>query len=79
MWLGLLVGEAKVFRHGKAQTLYVSIPSDIAKDSAFTIKEGDLVEVRFDKNQNAVVISHKQAALSRQENAPRSKRRHGGD
>jgi hypothetical protein len=79
MWLELLVGEAKVFRHGKAQTLYVSIPSGIAKDSAFTIKEGDLVEVRFDKDQNAVVISHKQASPSKQEKAPGSKRQHGGD
>jgi len=57
--LGLLVGEAKVFKHGKAQTLYVTIPSAIAQDSAFTIKEGDVVEIKWDKEQGAVVIRPK--------------------
>src|SRR2546425_2994302 len=57
--LGLLVGEAKVFKHGKAQTLYVTIPSAMAQDSAFTIKEGDVVEIKWDKEQGAVVIRPK--------------------
>jgi hypothetical protein len=59
MPLALLVGESKVFRHGKAKTLYVSIPSKVAQDSAFTIKDGDTVEIRFDKKRNAVIMRRK--------------------
>ncbi|MGD0477282.1 MAG: hypothetical protein ABSB29_03835 [Nitrososphaerales archaeon] len=55
----LLIGQSKVFKHGKAKTLYVSIPSKVAEDSAFTIKQGDMVEVKFDKELNAVVIRSK--------------------
>lgn len=55
----LLTGQAKVFKHGKAKTLYVSIPSKIAEDSAFTIKEGDIVEIKFDTELGAVVIRPK--------------------
>jgi len=55
----LLTGQSKVFKHGKAKTLYLSIPSKMAEDSAFTIKEGDIVEIEFDKKLNAVVIRPK--------------------
>jgi uncharacterized protein YuzE len=55
----VLVGEAKVFRHGKAKTLYVSIPSGVALDSAFTIREGDDVEVKWDKDNQVVTIRAK--------------------
>ena len=52
----ILIGESKVYKHGKAKTLYLSIPSKVAQDSAFTIREGDTVVVRFDEDQNAVII-----------------------
>lgn len=65
MFGSILVGEAKVFRHGKAKTLYVSIPSQVALDSAFEIKEGDAVEVRWDPNEKAVVIRAKQLGQRR--------------
>ncbi len=55
----ILVGEAKVYKHGRAKTLYLSIPAKVAQDSAFTIKGGDVVEVRFDKEQNAIIIQSK--------------------
>jgi len=58
----MLVGQAKVFKHGKAKTLYVSIPAKVADDSQFTIKEGDLVEVRWDPEAKAVVIHAKKKA-----------------
>jgi bifunctional DNA-binding transcriptional regulator/antitoxin component of YhaV-PrlF toxin-antitoxin module len=61
----LLYGQSKVFKHGKAKTLYVTIPSKVAEDSAFTIKEGDTVEVKFDKELNAVVIRSKPAKEQR--------------
>jgi len=63
--LGLLVGEAKVFKHGKAQTLYVTIPSAIAQDSAFTIKQGDVVDIKWDKEQGAVIIRPKPASAKK--------------
>jgi len=56
MPFALLVGEAKVFKHGKARTLYVTIPSAIAQDSAFTIKEGDVVKIEWNKEEGAVII-----------------------
>ncbi len=59
MWPFLLTGQSKVFKHGKAKTLYLSIPSKMAEDSAFTIKEGDIVEIEFDKTLGAVVIRPK--------------------
>ena len=52
----ILVGEATVYKHGKAKTLYLSIPSKVAQDSAFTIKDGDKVVVRFDPKEHAVII-----------------------
>lgn len=52
----ILTGQSKVFKHGKAKTLYLSIPSKMAEDSAFTIKEGDVVEIEFDRKLGAVVI-----------------------
>jgi hypothetical protein len=60
----LLIGQAKVFKHGKAKTLYVSIPSKVAQDSAFTIREGDMVEVEFKKDLDAVIIKKKSAKKS---------------
>jgi hypothetical protein len=59
MSFALLIGEAKVFKHGKAKTLYVTIPSAMAQDSAFTIKDGDTVELEFDKEKNAVILRPK--------------------
>ena len=49
----------RLFKHGKAKTLYLSIPSKIAEDSAFTIKEGDVVEIKFDTELGAVIIRPK--------------------
>jgi ribosomal 50S subunit-recycling heat shock protein len=45
----------------------VSIPAKVAQDSAFTIKEGDVVEVRFDKKQNAVIIRTRGAEAKKAE------------
>ena len=72
MFGSILVGEAKVFRHGKAKTLYVSIPSDVALDSQFKIKEGDNVEVEWDTDKQVVIIR----AKSKGKNDPK---RSGGE
>lgn len=38
-----LVGKSKVYKHAKAATLYLSVPSSMAVDSAFPFKAGDRV------------------------------------
>jgi hypothetical protein len=45
---GVLTGESKVFKHGIAQTLYVSIPAKVASDSKCPIKLGDVVKVTIE-------------------------------
>jgi len=41
----LKIGYSKVFKHPKAKTLYIIIPSHVASDSLCSIKEGDIVSV----------------------------------
>lgn len=41
----MLNGKTKVYKHPKAATLYLTIPSDVVKDSTFPFREGDMVEV----------------------------------
>jgi antitoxin component of MazEF toxin-antitoxin module len=55
----VLATEATVYKHTKGNTLYVSIPSKMAQDSAFPIKEGDAVEIVWDKDLGAIVIKAK--------------------
>jgi hypothetical protein len=55
----VLSTEATVYKHTKGNTLYVSIPSKLAQDSAFPIKEGDAVEIEWDQDLKAIVIKPK--------------------
>ena len=57
----VLATEATVYKHTKGNTLYVSIPSKLAQDSAFPIKEGDAVAIEWDPDQEAIVIRPKKA------------------
>jgi hypothetical protein len=43
----VLRGESTIFKRGKARTLYCSIPSKMALDSQFPIREGDTVILAF--------------------------------
>ena len=58
----VLATEATVYKHTKGNTLYVSIPSKMAQDSAFPVKEGDQVEIVWDKSLEAIVIRPKKAS-----------------
>ena len=40
-------GKSKIFRHGKANTKYASIPSKVATDSSFPFKNGERVIVEI--------------------------------
>lgn len=52
----VLLGEAKIYKHPKAETLYLTIPSKIAQDSAFIFKQGDIVKIRYDPEQKVLII-----------------------
>jgi hypothetical protein len=55
----VLASEATVYKHTKGNTLYVSIPSKMAQDSGFPIKEGEKVDIRWSDELNAIVITPK--------------------
>ena len=44
----MLNGESKLYSHGKARTLYLSIPAKVAADSTFPFKGGETVSIRID-------------------------------
>ena len=68
----VLVGEAKLYKHPKADTLYVTIPSKVVQDSTFIFKKGDRVTITYDPEKKAVIIEHK----GKETNAQGKKRSH---
>lgn len=44
----MLIGESKIVVHGKARTLYFTVPAKVAGDSTFPFKGGDVVTVKID-------------------------------
>lgn len=52
----VLLGQAKIYKHPKADTLYLTIPSKIAQDSAFIFKQGDTVRIRYDPKRKVLII-----------------------
>lgn len=49
-----LEGNSTIFKHTKAKTFYLTIPSSLANDSIFPFKEGDLVRIRIKDNKLVV-------------------------
>lgn len=54
-----LKGKSKIYQHGKAATLYLSIPSSMAVDSAFPFKAGDVVHI---ENCGGEIVVRKRGA-----------------
>ena len=52
----VLVGEAKIYKHPKAETLYLAIPSKVVQDSTFIFKKGDQVKITYDPEKKAIII-----------------------
>lgn len=52
----VLVGETKLYKHPKADTLYLSIPSRLVQDSTFAFKKGERVKIRYDPKRKAIII-----------------------
>jgi len=64
----VLAGEAKLYKHPKADTLYVAIPSRLVQDSTFVFREGERVSIRYDPEKQAIIIEpfdHKRKGKNR--------------
>jgi len=62
----VLVGEAKIYKHPKADTLYLTIPSKVVQDSTFIFKKGDRVKIRYDPEKKAIIVEPKEEKTKRQ-------------
>lgn len=47
----VLESTSRIFKHTKAKTFYITIPSSLATDSAFPFKEGQRIKVRIKENK----------------------------
>jgi len=52
----VLMAQAKLYKHPKAQTLYVTIPSKVVQDSTFAFKPGEEVAIRYDPKSKSITI-----------------------
>ena len=50
-------GFSKVFKHGKANTLYISVPSMLAQDSVFPFKAGDQVKISIEVEETGPYLT----------------------
>lgn len=52
----VLVGETKLYKHPRADTLYLAIPSKVVQDSTFIFKKGERVKIRYDPDKKVIII-----------------------
>jgi len=62
----VLVGEAKIYKHPKAETLYLAIPSKVVQDSTFVFKKGDQVRITYDPKKKAIIVEPKNSEKEQQ-------------
>ena len=55
----MLSGESAIVGNKRANTLYITIPANIAKDSAFGLKEGDTVSMEYLPKTKELVVRKK--------------------
>ena len=48
-------GEGRVFSSGEANTLFISIPADVAVDSAFPFEDGQNIKISIEDNR--IIVS----------------------
>lgn len=63
-------GEAKLFKHGKAKTLYLTIPANMALDSMFPFENGEVVELEVINRNYIVVRKHDSTSERRNHTKP---------
>lgn len=52
----VLSGVVKIYKHPKAKTLYMSIPSNMVQDSQFIFKPGQKVKIDFDPESKTLTV-----------------------
>lgn len=57
----VLKSESKLYQHPKSRTLYLTIPSKLANDSAFPFHGGDRVSVIFEPNFKRLIVMKKRS------------------
>jgi len=50
-------GISKLYKHPKANTMYVTIPADFVKEKRFPFKDGEKVKLELNKDQQTITIS----------------------
>ena len=55
----VLKGQSKLYKHPKAATLYLCIPSDLVKDSQFPFEAGEVVSVEFHPSFKVLIVRKK--------------------
>ncbi len=59
----ILSGNSTLYKHPKAQTLYLTIPARMAQDSQFDMKAGDKVLLTYmpkgGSNKTPVLVIHR--------------------
>lgn len=50
-------GVSKLYKHPKANTMYVTIPADFVKGENFPFKDGEKVKLELNKDQQTITIS----------------------
>jgi len=56
----MLEGESTLYKHPRATTLYLTIPSDIVKDSAFDWKKGGKVSLVYNPKTKELTVKKKE-------------------
>ena len=56
----MLEAISKLYKHPKAATLYLTIPSKITQDSTFIFKEGNQVSITYDPETKTLIVSRRQ-------------------
>lgn len=69
-----LQGTGRVFSSGEAETLYVSIPSAVATDSAFPFEEGETVTVSIEGDEVRVTSTEEEEGKSENRQEARERR-----
>ena len=56
IYFSVLAGEAKLYKHPKSQTMYVTIPAKVVQDSTFVFKAGQKVSIKYNPETKTIVI-----------------------
>jgi len=58
----VLKSESKIYQHIEAKTMYLTIPSEIASDSQFPFKKGEIVIIEIVNDE--LIIKRKEKEVN---------------